>query len=99
MEGAGEEQPVALVVAADLHPAVSARIKEDVDLVLAVAHQDDRLFAHARLEEVAWIGDQALVPDKQPGPREDLLLLLLVKLIVDKDLAANGPSIEVHHAV
>src|SRR5882724_9671297 len=79
---AGEDRGVAFVVAAHLHAAVTAGIKEDVHLASAVAAHDDRLLAHARGGEIAGVGDLALMPDKQPRPGKDLLLLLGVDLLV-----------------
>src|SRR5260370_42408738 len=95
---AGEDRGVALVVAAHLHPAMAARIEKDVNRAGAVAAQDDGLLAHPRGGEIARVGDLALMPDKEPGAREDPLLLLGVDLLVDKDLAADLPGSEIDQA-
>src|SRR3954447_22665162 len=92
---AGEDGRIALVVAAHLHAAMPARIEKDVDHIGAVAAQDHRLLAHARDDIIAGVRDLALVTDKQPGAGEDLLLLLGVDLVVDKDLAADLPRGEI----
>src|SRR5712691_1213309 len=98
MVGAGEDGGVALVVAAHLHPAMAARIEEDMHLAGAVAAQDDRLLAHPRGGEIAGVGDLALMPDEEPGPGEDPLLLLGVDLLVDKDLTADLPGAQINEA-
>src|SRR6185295_17398095 len=90
---------VALVVAAHLHAAVSARVQEHADASGPVAAQNDRLLAHGRDHEVAGIRDLALVPDEEPGASEHLLLLLPVDLLVDEDLAADDAAIDVDQAV
>src|SRR6266704_445358 len=98
MVGAGEDGGVALVVAAHLHPAMAARIEEDVDVAGAVAAQDDGLLAHPRGGEIAGVGDLALMPDEEPRAGEDLLLLLGVDLLVDEDLAADLARREIDQA-
>ena len=96
VERTGEQERIALVVAADLHAPVAARVEEDVQLVPAVAHQQDRLFAHAGLKVIAGLRHLALVADEQPGAREKPLQLFAVDLLVDKDLAADPPRLQVH---
>src|SRR5262249_25415 len=86
---------VALVVAADLHPAMAARIQKDANTAGAIAAEDHRLLAHRRDEVVVGLGNLALVADEQPRPREDLLLLLTIDLFVDEDLAADDPAVDV----
>ncbi len=70
-----------------------------MDRALRVAAEDHRFLAHARDEEVARIGYQALVPDEQPGAREQLLQFLAVEVGRDEDLAADGTAFEVDHLV
>ena len=97
MERTGEHLGVAIVVAADLHPFVTARVQENVQpLVLAVPHHDDFLFAHAGHHEIARVRDLALVADEQPRPCEDLLQLLLVDGVVDIDFAANDAALNIN---
>src|SRR4030095_2026905 len=95
--GAHELDRVALVVAADLHPAMAAGIQEDPDPPRPVATEDDRLLAHGRHEEVPGAWDLALVTDEEPGPDEDLFLLLSVDLLVHEDLAADHSIVDVDH--
>src|SRR5581483_4366844 len=97
--GAGEHHRAALVVAADLHAAVTAGIQEHVNLALAVAHQDHGLLAHPRDEEIARIGDLAFVPDEQPGAGENQLQLLLVNIAADENFSADSAVLEVYVAV
>src|SRR5215472_14421897 len=94
--GAGEDRGVSFVVAAYLHAAVPAGIQEDVDLARAVAAQDHRLLPHARDKEIPRVRDLAFVADKEPDAREEPFQLLLVDLVVDKDLAADLPRLQVH---
>ncbi len=64
-----------------------------------VAAQDHQLLAHARDVEVAGLGDQAFVPDEQPGAGEQFLQLLAIRLGRDEDLAADGAALRVDHPV
>ncbi len=66
---------------------------------LRVAAQDHQLLAHARDEEVARLGDQALVPDEQPGAGEQLVQFLAVEVGRDEDLAADHAALDVDHLV
>src|SRR5579883_2906521 len=84
---AGKAAGVALVVAANLHAAVRAGVQQHVDRHVRVAREDHALLAHAGDEVVAGVRDLALVTNEQPGAGEDLLLLLLVNLVRDEDLA------------
>src|SRR5439155_14592251 len=96
---AQELDRVALVVAADFHPAVPAGVQEDVDAAAAVATEDHRFLAHRRHREVAGSRDLTLVADEEPGSREDLLLLLAIDRLVHEDLAADDPALRVHQAL
>jgi hypothetical protein len=69
--GARKDGGIALIVAADLHAAVTAGIQEYMHLAAAVAAQDDRLLAHAGDHKIAGVRDLALVADKEPGAREE----------------------------
>src|SRR3954447_9898483 len=93
---AGKDGRVALVVAAHLHASMPARIEEHMDCISAVAAQDRRFLAHARNDVIARVRNLALVADEQPGTSENLLLLLGVDLVVDKDLATDLPRCEVN---
>src|SRR4029450_8060835 len=84
-----EDRCVALIVAPPRHGPVSPGGEKHVELVLAIARQDDGLFPHARLKVVPWLGYLALVADKKPDASEEAFLLLLVDRLIDKDLAAN----------
>src|SRR4029077_11808077 len=95
MIGAGEDGGIALVVTAHLHPAMPARIEENMHLAGAFAAQDDRLLAHPRRGEIAGVRDLALMADEEPGAGKDPLLLLGVDLVVDEDLATDLPGLYV----
>ena len=58
---------------------MTARIEEGVDRAGAIASQQHRLLAHARLEEVTGLGDLALVTDEEPGPAEQVLEFVAVR--------------------
>src|ERR1700720_1457783 len=92
---AGEDGGVALVVTAYLHAAMAARVQEDVHLAGAVAAQDHRLLAHPRRGVIAGVRDLALMADKEPGAGKDPLLLLGVDRLVDEDLAADLPGLQI----
>ena len=95
MVGAGEDRRGALVVAAHLHAAMTARIEEDMDLARPVAAQDHQFLAHPRYKEIPRLRDLALMADEQPRAREQPLQLFPVDLLVDKDLAADPPRLHV----
>src|SRR6185503_18171053 len=96
--GTQELGGVALVVTADLHPAMPAGVEEDVDLARRVPAQDDRLLTHGAGDEIARTRDLAVVSDQEPGAREDALLLLPVDLIADEDLPADDAPLHVDQA-
>jgi hypothetical protein len=90
VEGAGEDQVVALVVAADLLTAVAAGVQERADLLVsAIAHNDDFLGAHAADNEVTGVRNLTLVAEQQPAALEDLLHLLVEDVRVNICLPAN----------
>jgi hypothetical protein len=94
---AGERLGVAMVVLRHLHAAVAAGVEEHMDGALAVAHQDDRLGAHARDEVVPGVRNLALVAHKQPGPGKDAFTLFLKHLPVGKDRAVDQALAGVNH--
>ena len=63
---------------------------------LLVPAQDDQLFAHSRGVEIAGIGNQALMTDEQPGPREHLVQLFLVEIGIAEDLAADEAVLRIN---
>ena len=95
MVRAGEDPRVAHVMAADLHASVATGVQEGVDLPSLIPRQDDGFFAHAGDEKIARARDLALVPQEQPGPREDVLELLLVDVRVHEDLTADLAVLEI----
>src|SRR5512138_3306310 len=78
---------------------MTARIQEGVHDALLVPAQNDRLLPHSGRVEVARLGDEALVPDEQPGPREDFLQLLLVEIGINKNFAADEAPLRVNELV
>ena len=93
--GAGKARGIAAVGAAQAIAAMAADIQKGVDLAVAVAHHQHRVLAHIGRVEIAGLGDLALVAQEQPAAGEDLLLLLLVDLRLDKDAAADEPVVAV----
>src|SRR5262245_11689062 len=97
--GAHELDRVALVVAADLHAAMPARVEEHADLRRAVATEDDRLLAHRRDEVVARPRDLTLMAEEKPRPCKYSLQLLPVEILTHEDLPADDPPVDVDQAV
>src|SRR5712691_4102608 len=83
--GAGESSGVPHVGPTQPVAPMAADVEKGVHLPRAVAHHQDRVLAHGGTEEVAGLGDLALVAQKQPATGEDLLQLLLVDLLLDED--------------
>src|SRR5262249_1684582 len=96
---AHELDGIALVVAADLHAAMPARVEEDPDLRRTVATENDRLLAHRRDEVGRGPRNLALVAGEEPRPCEDPLQLLPVEILAHEDLPADDPPVDVDQAV
>src|SRR5581483_4995772 len=64
--GAGEGLRVAALQLANGVPAMPAAVVEDIDAILLVADDDDRLLAYHAGTEVAGIGDLTLMADEDP---------------------------------
>src|SRR5262245_23539613 len=69
-----------------------------MDLLLAVAAQQDRFLPHTRHKKIAGLGNLAFVADEEPGAGKDLLQLLCIDGLVHKDLTADLPAGHIHHA-
>src|SRR5271156_1919752 len=69
--------------------AVPADIEKRVDLAGTVAYHQNRVLAHIGREEIARLGDLALVAQEKPAAGKNPLLFLLVDLRLDKDAAAK----------
>jgi hypothetical protein len=96
MKWAGKDQAIALIVAAHLHAAVTARVEERPNLViLAIPHHNHLFGSHATHHEVAGIRELALVAQEQPTALKDLLHLLFEDVRIDVDLAADGAPLRV----
>ena len=52
---------------------MAAGVEEGVNEALPVTHEEDGFLAHASIEEIARLGDLALMADEQPGAGEDAL--------------------------
>ena len=99
MVGAGEIPGVAQIGAHDAVAPVAAHVQKGVQLPFAVAGQNHRVFPHVGMKEVVGLRRQRLVPDHQPGPSEDLLLLLGVYVRVDEDAPVQLAGIHVDDLV
>src|SRR5881394_1988119 len=75
MIGTAEMGGVAAVVLAEPRAAMAAVVRQDVDLALGVAGDDDLVEADLAQHEVAGIGYLGLVSDEHPVAREDLFHL------------------------
>src|ERR1700740_1666519 len=76
--GAGETGSISGVGSAQTVAAMPADIQERPHLAGTVAHDQHWIFAHIGREEVARLWDLALVAEKEPRARENLLEFLLV---------------------
>ena len=79
--------------------AMPAGVQKHMNAPRFVAAQDHRLAAHARGEIIAGFGDLALVPDKQPGPREQFFQFLGEDAVIDKDFATDNAALGIDEAV
>ncbi len=95
MVGAGKDGGIALIVPTDFHAAVPTGVQKSMDDPLAVTRQDDGLLTHGGHEVITRFGDLTLVADKEPGMGEDLLLLVLIDVLIDKDLTADAAAVQV----
>ena len=96
VERAGEHECVALVVPANLHASVGARVEECAYLiVLSAANHQHLLRPHPRHEEVSRIRHLALVSEEQPALAVYLLQFLLEDVLVDVQLPAHRALISV----
>src|SRR5206468_1856435 len=75
--------------------SVPTRVQKDMEALLPVPGEDDRLLAHARDEVIAGLADLALVSDEEPTAGEEPFLLLLVQRLVHEELAADESSLHV----
>ena len=70
-----------------------------MDMPHFVAAQDHRTRSHARGKIIAGFGDLALVPDKQPGPREQFFQFLGENAVIDEDFAADDAALGIDEAI
>ena len=80
MIGADEARRIAVVGAAQPVAAMAADIEEGAHRPGAVAHHQNRVLAHRGGQEIARLGDLAVVTQKQPATGENPLQLRLVNL-------------------
>src|SRR5216117_3553745 len=80
---------IAAIRAAHAVAAVAAQVQKSSDAPAQVAPQDDRLLAHIGGNEVARIGNFALMAEIEPAAGEEALALQLIYLAVSKDTPIN----------
>ena len=78
----GDQGGVALFRAADGVATVTAGVEEHLRLAAFVTDDDDAVFAHVGLEEIAWVGDLRFVAHEIPAAGEDPFQLKLVDRLV-----------------
>src|SRR5208283_4690553 len=93
MIGAGEARGIAGISTAQPVAAMAADIQEGVHLARAVAHHENRVFAHIGRKEITGLRDLAFMAQEKPTAGEDPLLLLLIDLGLDVDAAADQSTI------
>src|SRR4029450_13199034 len=79
--------------------AVPAHVQEGVELALAIAGENHRVFAHICMEKVVDLRHEALVPNHQPGTGKDFRHLLVIDGLVDEDTPVNLASLRVNDDV
>ena len=89
MIGAGEARGIAGIGAAQAVATVAADIEKRMHGAGTVAHDKHRVLAHIGREEIAGLGDLALMAQKEPAARKDALQLLLVDLPLDENAPAD----------
>ena len=97
--GAGEAGGIAVIGAAQPVAAMAAHIEESANRTGRVAHDQYRVFAHVRREEIAGPRDLALMAQEDPAAREDAFELLLIDLRLDEDAAADMPGGEIDEPI
>src|SRR6266705_6443868 len=80
---------IAAVRPAHTVAAVAAQVQKSSEAPGQVAPQDDRLLAHIGGNEVARIGNFALMAEIEPAAGEEALALQLIYLAVSKDTPIN----------
>src|SRR6201988_2037628 len=74
---------------------MAADVEERPHLACCVAHHQNRVFAHVSGEEIARMGDLALMAQKEPAAGENPLQLLLVDLGLNKKAPPDQSAIGV----
>ena len=89
---------MALVGAADRVAAVAAAVDDHLRVAVVVADGDDAVFADEGHEEIAGVGDLAVVAHEVPCAREDLLQLELIDVLVAEDAPVDEAVTGLDHA-
>src|SRR5262245_37320388 len=89
---------MAFLGATDGVATMATGVQEHLDAAFLVAHDNDAVLADVIEEEIAGVGDLALVRHEIPGTGEDLLELGLINGPVGEDSAVDGALGRVDHA-
>ena len=75
---------------------MAADVEKGVDLSVAVADHDDRVFSHITGEEITRIGELAVVAQEPSAARDDRFEFLLVHVGVGKNTSIDQFFVDVY---
>jgi hypothetical protein len=78
---------------------MAALVEECLDRAVLLAHDDDRVFAHVGVEEVARLRNLAFVREKQPAAPENALHFEFVDCGVGVDCRCHASVAGIHERV
>src|SRR6516165_3150634 len=96
MIGTDKGRGVAPIGPAQAVAAMAADVEKGVHVPLGVAHHEDWVLAHVGTQEVARLGDLALMAEKEPAASKDLLELLGVDVGLNEDASADQAALDIH---
>src|SRR5258708_23025891 len=77
---------------------MAADVEKGMHAAAAIANHQYRVLAHIGGQEIAGLGNLAVMAQKQPASREELPQLLFVNLRLDKNAATDQPAIGINEA-
>ncbi len=80
-----------MIGAAEPVAAMAADVETGVDVAGGVAHDKHWILAHTRRQKIAGQRDLAVMAQKEPAPRKNLVQLLFVDRRLDKNAPAEEP--------
>ena len=84
------------VRSADFGAAMSAAVKQRVNLTAALANHDDGSMSHIPGHEVAGIGYLGFVRQKNPRSTKNSLYFQPAHIVADEDVPAHQSALDVH---